>query len=105
VICILTERRLKPGTWNEFRRAWEPEEGPPVSGRAYHVRDVQDPDHVISFGLFDVDRAAFEEMTRDPRFAELQKTRFAAMAPFVDETGADGIFEVIEVVEELGSGG
>jgi hypothetical protein len=105
VICFLTERRLKPGTWEDFRRAWEPEEGPPASGRAYHVRDLHDPDHVISFGLFDVDRATFEGMAGDPRFAELQKARFAAMAPFVAETGADGIFEVIEVVEEPGSGG
>jgi hypothetical protein len=105
VICFLTERRLKPGTWDDFRRAWEPDEAPPPAGRAYHVRDLRDPDHVVSFGLFDVDRAAFEEMTKDARFAELQKARFAAMAPFVAETGADGIFEVIEVVEYPGSGG
>ncbi len=103
MICILTERRLKPGTWDDFRRAWEPEGGPPVSGRAYHVRDLEDPDHVISFGLFDVDLATFAELAKDTRLAELQKARFAAMAPFVAETGADGIFEVIEVVEEPGS--
>jgi hypothetical protein len=59
VICFLTERRLKPGSWDDFRRAWEPQEAPPASGRAYHVRDLHDPDHVVSFGLFDVDRATF----------------------------------------------
>ena len=104
MICFLTERRLKPGAWDDFRRAWEPAEPPPVGGRAYHVRDLADPDHVISFGLFDVDRARFDELRSDPRFAEQQAARFAAMAPFVAETGADGIFEVIEVVEEPGSG-
>ena len=104
MICILTERRLKSGSWEEFRRAWEPSEPPPAGGRAYHVRDLRDPDHVISFGLFDVDRATFDELAKDPRFAELQKARFEAMAPFVTETGVDGIFEVIEVVEEPGSG-
>ncbi|HTI32501.1 MAG TPA: hypothetical protein VL422_02425 [Miltoncostaea sp.] len=105
MICILTERRLKPGSWDDFRRAWEPAEPPPVGGRAYHARDLNDPDHVISFGLFDVDLAEFQKLGQDPRFAEIQKARFAAMAPFVTETGADGIFEVIEVVEEPGSGG
>jgi hypothetical protein len=105
MICILTERRLKPGSWDDFRRAWEPAEPPPVGGRAYHARDLEDPDHVISFGLFDVDLAEFQKLGTDPKFAEIQKARFAAMAPFVTETGADGIFEVIEVVEEPGSGG
>jgi len=105
VICFLTERRLKPGAWEDFRRAWEPAEPPPAAGRAYHVRELGDPDHVISFGLFDVDRATFEDLAKDPAFAEVQKARFAAMAPFVAEIGADGIFEVIEVVEEPGSGG
>ncbi len=103
MICFLTERRLTPGSWDDFRRAWEPSEPPPAEGRAYHVRDLDDPDHVISFGLFDVDRARFEEIRRDPRFMELQAARFAAMAPFVAETGADGIFEVIDVVEEPGA--
>jgi|tagenome__1003787_1003787.scaffolds.fasta_scaffold17033207_1 hypothetical protein len=105
MICILTERRLKAGSWDDFRRAWEPAEPPPVPGRAYHARDVRDPDHVISFGLFDVDLARFQELAQDPRFGEQQRARFEAMAPFVTETGADGIFEVIEVVEEPGSGG
>lgn len=105
MICFLTERRLKPGTWDDFRRAWESDEALPVSGTAYHVRDLRDPDHVVSFGLFDVDRAKFEALGSDPAFAKLQAARFAAMAPFVAETGVDGIFEVIEVVEEPGSGG
>ena len=104
MICFLTERRLKPGAWDDFRAAWEPDEPPPGSGNAYHVRDLRDPDHVISFGLFDVDAAEFEKLRGDPEFAEMQAARAAAMAPFIAEIGVDGIFEVIEVVEELGSG-
>ena len=69
MICFLTERRLKPGTWDDFRRAWEPDGPPPAGGRAYHVRDLDDPDHVISFGLFDVDRAHVEGMRADANFA------------------------------------
>ena len=104
MICFLTERRLKPGTWDDFRAAWEPDEPPPVSVTAYHLRDMRDPDHVISFGLADAGVAEFKRLADDPKFAEQQKARFAAMAPFVAETGVDGIFEVIEVVEALGSG-
>ena len=44
------------------------------------------------------------DVVAHPGVAKLQEARFAAMAPFVAETGVNGIFEVIEVVEELGSG-
>ena len=105
MICLLTERRLVPGSYDDFRRAWEPAEPPPFAGRAYHLRDLADPDHVISFGLFDLDRAAFEELRASPGLQELQAARSAAMAPFVAGTGVNAVFEVVEVVEEPGSGG
>lgn len=102
MICFLTERRLKPGAWDGFRAAWDSGEPPPVPGRAYHVRDIRDPDHIVSFGLFDVELSEFTKLGADPAFGEMQAARAAAMAPFIAEIGADGIFEVIEVVEEPG---
>lgn len=103
MICILTERRLKPGAWEEFRRAWEPPEPPSIPGRGYHVRDLEDPDHVISFGLFEADASRMAALRDDPKWTDMQRARQAAMAPFVESTGVDAVFEVIEVVEEPGA--
>jgi hypothetical protein len=38
-------------------------------------------------------------MRDDEGFREQQRTRFDRMAPHVESTGADGVYEVIEVVE------
>jgi heme-degrading monooxygenase HmoA len=55
MIVMFTARRLKPGAWDEFRRAWDPAgEVPPGLQRAYHARNVRDEDELISFGLFDM---------------------------------------------------
>ena len=53
MICTLTARRLNPGSYDQFRSAWDPGAVPVGWTRIYHCRDVSDPDVVVSFGLFD----------------------------------------------------
>jgi hypothetical protein len=53
MICFLSARRLKPGAFNEFRRAWEPERWPAEAVRAYHLRSSDDENLVVSFGLYE----------------------------------------------------
>ena len=93
--AFLTVRKLKPGTYDDWRKAWEPDEWPEGSTRAYILRNVDDPDEVIAFGFFDSDLAAVRS---DPEMQDEQKRRFDAMAPFVESTGADGFYEVVEEV-------
>jgi hypothetical protein len=97
----LTVRRLRPGTYDEWRRAWGPDDDqwPEGSQKAYILRNVQDPDEIVAFGFFEGDPTALRD---DPSFAETQRKRFEAMAPFVESTGADALYEVIEVVEPPG---
>ena len=105
MICLLTERRLRPGTFEEFREAWEPVGDPPSSLiRAFHLRAIGDPDHIVSFGLFDLSRAQLEALRTDPDTAEQQRARVEAMSAFIEEIGVDGAFEVIEVIEGRSSG-
>ena len=98
--CALTVRKLKPGTYDEWRQAWWPEsetvdEMP--EGEVFIVRNPKDPDEIIAFGLFTGDLGEFQN-AMDP---ETEKKRQDAMAPFIDSIGADGIYEVIE---KIGSG-
>ena len=98
MMCLLTERRLTPGTFEQFQAAWAPEEQPESLIRAYHLRDTNDPDHVISFGFFDLTREELDALRASPELEEMQRARLAAMAPFVAETGIDGVFEVADLV-------
>ena len=96
MLCAISSRKLKPGAWEDFRRAWEPPEFPPGFIRAYHVRALDDEDHVISFGLLDGSREDMERMREETSDAEGGRQR--AMAEFVESTQIDGIFEVVDEV-------
>lgn len=95
MFAALTVRRLKPGSYDEWRRAWEPDEWPEGSKGAYILRRLDDPDEVIAFGFFEGD---VEAMRQDERMQEQQRTRLERMAPFVESTGADGFYDVVEEV-------
>jgi hypothetical protein len=93
--AALTVRKLKPGTYDEWRRAWEPDEWPEGSQKAYILRNLQDPDEVIAFGFFDQN---IEELKSDREFVRQMDERVERMAPHIDSIGADGIYEVVEEV-------
>ncbi len=97
MICTLTARRLKPGSYDAFRAAWDPGEDAPaeVIGRwnpIYHVRDVSDPDVVISFGFFN---GSLEEL-RDIQSQAGREGQVDRVAETVQEVLLDGSYEVVE---------
>ena len=93
----LTVRKLKPGSYDDWRKAWAPPEGswPLGSRKALILRNVNHPNEVIAFGFFDGDPTS---MAGDKRLAKLQQSRLEAMKPYIKEIGADGIYEVVEEI-------
>ena len=81
--AFLTVRKLKPGSFDEWRRAWEPEEWPAGARGAYILRNVDDPDEVIAFGFHDT---PLEQLQTDPGLRDQQRTRVERMAPHVAST-------------------
>jgi hypothetical protein len=99
MICTLTARRLKPGSYEDFRSAWgggagegERPEGTERWRRVFHCRDLEDENVVVSFGFFDGDldelRENQERMGRHDQVSNI--------APYVEETLLDGAYEVVE---------
>ena len=94
MFSALTVRKLKPGTYDEWRKACGSDEDMPEGVEAYILRSLKDPDEIIAFGLFEGDPDELRAMM-DP---DEERKRQEAMAPFIQSTGADGIYEVIERV-------
>ena len=91
----LTVRKLKPGSYDDWRRAWEGDpENWPEGVHAYILRNVNDPDEIIAFGMTE---RPIEQVREEIR--EEQRARVEAMAPYVESIGADGLYEVIDEVE------
>jgi hypothetical protein len=95
MICALTVRKLKPGTFEQFREAFmgRMEEDPPEGFVRFDMlRNSEDPDEVISFGFFDGTPEKLREVAAKEGYGE----QLERIAPFVESVGADGLYEVVE---------
>jgi heme-degrading monooxygenase HmoA len=98
VIVMLSARRLKPGAFEQFRRAWEPGEVmPPGFQRAYHARNIRDEDEVVSFGLFEMSEEEYHRWRGEAETEENE--RVDRLSAFVENEHVAGVYEVIDVVE------
>jgi hypothetical protein len=98
---MLSVRRLKPGSWDEFREAWDPgdeTQRPPGLERVIHGRNVRDEDEVVSFGIFDMTEEEYSRWRTEHDSGE--RDRQEAMAPFVESESVSGVYEAFEVIED-----
>lgn len=77
-VVWITTRKIKPGTYEEFRRAWRPKEFPEGMLRAYECFS-EERSEVVGISTWD----SFESRERY-RLSGVETERQQAMAPFVD---------------------
>jgi hypothetical protein len=95
MICALTVRTLKPGTFDDFRVAFmglaNPDDIPDGWVRFDMIRGIENPDEVICFGFFD---GTLEELRS--RGQDGYSEQMAAIAPYVASIGTDGLYDIVE---------
>ncbi|HWM64487.1 MAG TPA: antibiotic biosynthesis monooxygenase [Solirubrobacterales bacterium] len=95
MVCALTVRKLKPGTFEQFREAFMSgmsEDPPEGFVRFDMLRNVDDPDEVVSFGFFE----GTSEQMRESAAREGYDEHLERISPFVESVGADGLYEIVE---------
>jgi heme-degrading monooxygenase HmoA len=99
MLVFFSARRLKPGAYEQFRRAWEGTgERPPGFQRAYHARNVRDEDEIISFGLFDMTEDEYRAWRSEADADENQ--RVDRLSAFVENEHVAGVYEVVDTVDD-----
>ena len=101
MMCALVVRRLKPGAYEHFRRAWEPDaphHWPAGMTRTWIARSDDDPDVIATWSLFDLDAAAYEALRDDSEWMSAELRRAERMGEYEMEIIASGYFEVVEEV-------
>jgi hypothetical protein len=96
--CLLTIRRLKPGTFEEFRKDWAPERWHGRMLRAYHLRSQDDPDEVITFALFEGTDEEVEAMRDDPKWMAGEERRLRRISALEESVLASGVYDVIDEI-------
>ncbi len=93
MLCAHTVRRPKPGTFEEFMEAMMPGEDAPAGWvRLHALRNLNDPDQVVTFGFFDGTPEELEASQADHDFEQ----RREAIAPFVEEVIVNGVYDIAE---------
>lgn len=96
MFVALTARTLENGAFDGFREAFleNSADWPPQLVRFTMARNVEEPDEIVCFGLFE---GTVEELRAQSRAAyEAQQARISG---FVASVGTDGLFEVVETLE------
>ncbi len=95
MICALTVRKLKPGTFEQFRDAFMQgfEDSPPEGFVRFNmIRGTEDADEVVTFGFFEGGVEELRAAAANAGYAE----QLERIAPFVESVGADGFYEIVE---------
>jgi hypothetical protein len=84
-VVWITTRRIKPGSYDEFRRAWRPKEFPEGMLHAYECF-AEDRDEVVGISIWD------SLGSRDRyRLSDVEAERQRAMGPYV-EAESSGVY-------------
>lgn len=98
MICAMTVRRLKAGSYDDFRKAWQPDPWPEALVRVEIMRNQDDPDEVTSIGWLDLTLDELDALRDDPDFMAAEARRIARIAPHEEAVLVNAIYEVAEEV-------
>ena len=94
MLCALTVRKLRPGTLEDFKKAFIPADAPRGWTRFYALRNVDDEDEVITFGF--IDGTAEELRASHEQDAGDYEHRRRSTDELVESVGANGVYAVLE---------
>ena len=99
MMCAVTVRQIKPDSYDEFRKAWEPDPWLPRLERALVFRNEDNPDQVLTIGFFDATQDELDtEVRDDPAVLGAEEKRLRRIAQFEERVLLNGIFELAEEV-------
>ena len=93
MLCAHTVRKLKPGSFEEFKAGFGPPDDAAQTGwvRFHMLRSLSDENEVVTFGFFDGTLDDLNNSQRQHGYDE----RVKDISPLVDEVVANGIYEVV----------
>jgi hypothetical protein len=101
MMYAMVVRRLKPGAYEHFRRAWEPDSlghWPAGMTKIWIARSEDDPDVIATWSLFELDEAGYEALRDDAEWMSAELGRVERMSEFETEILASGFFHVLEEI-------
>ncbi len=99
MLCTVTVRRLKPGTYEAFREAVEPTSWPAALKAIKILRNGEDPDEVCTLGELDMSAEALEELRDSPEFLMAEAERIERVSAFTEDVIVNTVFELADELQ------
>jgi len=96
MMCAVTVRSIKPGSYEAFREAWKPDPWPAELERVVISRSDEDPDQILTVSYFDLEPEALEAARDDTTRLAAEEARLHRVAQHVDQIVFKGVFQVVE---------
>ena len=94
MIAAVTVRLLRPGTFEEFRQAVQPDPWLPRLQRVLVYRNDDNPDQVLTMGLFDATAEEFDGLRDEQATLAEEDRRLQRVAAFEERVLLNGIYEL-----------
>jgi hypothetical protein len=98
MMCLVTVRQIKPGSFDDFRQAWTPDPWPDALRRIEILRNDDNPDEVMTVGYLDLTADELDAMRDETAILEGEARRLERIAPYEDRVLVNGVFELVEEV-------
>ena len=96
MIAAVTVRLLRPGTFEEFRQAVQPDPWLPRLQRVLVYRNDDNPDQVLTMGLFDATAEEFDGLRDEQETLAEEDRRQQRVAAFEERVLLNGIYELAD---------
>jgi len=98
MMCAVAVRRIRPDSYEQFRKAWQHDPWLPKYERAIVLRNEDAPDQVLTMAFFPGSQAEYEAARDDPDTMRAEAARLQRISQFEEAVLMSGVFELVEEV-------
>jgi hypothetical protein len=98
MMCAVAVRQIKPGSYDEFRRAWHHDPWLPRYEKAIVLRNEDNPDHVLTMAFFAGTSEEYEAARDEPETMAAEERRLHRISDWEERVLLSGVFELVDEV-------
>jgi hypothetical protein len=98
MMLAVAVRRIRPGSYEAFRKAWQHDPWLPRYERALVLRNEDSADQVLTMAFFDGTPEEYEAARDDPATMAAEAARLQRISEFEEHVLISGVYELVEEV-------
>jgi hypothetical protein len=98
MMCAVAVRRIKPDSYQAFRKAWQHDPWLPRYQKALVMRNEDSDEQVLTIAFFDGTREEYEAARDDPETMRAEERRLHRIAEVEERVLLSGVYEVVDEV-------